>query len=111
VAHFAMETFVPNFVAMLNGQPMTHEFDGHANCYVETGHGKAMLIDFNYETQPLPGHYPVPGVGPFSLLKESRANHWGKLAFRWMYWNLLLRGRQMPVPAEMSMTGKRVVDA
>lgn len=106
VAHFAMDTFVPNFVDYLHGLPMKHEFDGHANCYIETGHDKAMLIDFNYKTQPLPGKYPVPGIGPFSLLEESKVNHRGKLAFRWMYWNLLLPGRHLPVSSEMSMAGK-----
>ena len=24
---------------------MTHPFDGHANCFIESGHDKAMLID------------------------------------------------------------------
>lgn len=106
VAHFAMDTFVPNFVDYLMGLPMKHEFDGHVNCYIETGHDKAMLIDFNYKTQPLMGKYPVPGIGPFSLLEESKVNHLGKLAFRWMYWNLLLPGRPLPVSSEMSMAGK-----
>ncbi len=110
VAHFAMDTFVPNFIEYLAGKPMTHAFDGHANCYIETGNEKAMLIDFNYTTQPLPGKYPLPGVGPFKLLEESGVNHRGKLAFRWMYWNLLLPGRKMPVSAEMSMSGKHQVD-
>lgn len=106
VAHFSVELFAKNFVALVAGRPMTELFDGHANCFVESGNGKAMLIDFNYETQPLPGKYPVPGVGPFSLLKETAANHWGKLAFRWMYWNVLLPGRPIPLPARMSMAGK-----
>ena len=106
VAHFAMEAFVPNFVAYLDGREMTHPFDGHANCYIETGHDKAMLIDFNYDTEPLPGKYPLPGIGPFSLLKETETNHWGKLMFKWMYWHLLLPGKDIPVPAMMSMAGK-----
>jgi len=106
VAHFAMETFVPNFLQYLSGRAMTHEFDGHANCYIETGHDKAMLIDFNYTTEPLPGKYPIPGVGPFSLLKETEMNHWGKLMFKWMYWHLLLGGKDIPVPAAMSLAGK-----
>lgn len=71
---------------------MTNKFDGHANCFIETGHGKGLLIDFNYETEPLPGKYPLPGVGPFSLLKETEMNHWGKVMFRWIYWNILLPG-------------------
>ena len=66
-----------------------------------------MLIDFNYDQEPLPGVYPYPVVGPFNLLKESRRNHWGKLAFRWIYWNFLLPGRPIPVPNRMSMAGKR----
>ena len=61
-----------------HGEPMTHSFDGHANCFVESGDGKALLIDFNYDTEPLPGKYPLPGVGPLDLLKETRANHLGQ---------------------------------
>ena len=85
---------------------MTHSFDGHANCFVESGHGKALLLDFNYDTQPLTGHFPFPKVGPMKLLGESRANHLGKLAFRHVYWNALLPGRPIGLPADMSMTGK-----
>ncbi|MFI1991571.1 NAD(P)/FAD-dependent oxidoreductase [Actinoplanes sp. NPDC020271] len=106
VAHFAAEVFTGNFVEHAAGRPMTGSFDGHANCFVESGHGKGLLIDFNYDTEPLPGRYPVPGLGPFRLLDESVVNHWGKLAFRWMYWHLLLPGRPLPLPARMSMAGK-----
>ena len=109
VAHFSLELFPDNFVNHVEGRPMTGLFDGHANCFIETGHGKGMLIDFNYDTEPLPGKYPVPGVGPFSLLAESRLNHQGKLAFRWMYWNVLLPGRPVPLlPSHMTMAGKHV---
>lgn len=110
VAHFAVEVFVENFLHHIKGEEMPTRFDGHANCFVESGDGKAMLIDFNYDTQPLPGKYPVPVVGPFSLLKETAVNHMGKLAFKWMYWNGLLPGRSLPLPALMSMAGKKVPD-
>ncbi len=106
VAHFAIELFAENFVEHVSGRPMTHAFDGHANCFIESGHGKGLLIDFNYDTEPLPGRYPLPGVGPFTLLGESHLNHLGKLGFRWAYWHLLLRGRPVPVPTLMSMAGK-----
>ena len=106
VAHFSIDLFPENFVNHVHGRPMTASFDGHANCFIESGHGKGMLIDFNYDTEPLPGRYPLPGVGPFSLLKETELNHVGKLAFRWMYWNLLLPGKGLPLPALMSMAGK-----
>jgi sulfide:quinone oxidoreductase len=108
VAHFSVEVFVDNFLEHIEGRPMTGSFDGHANCYVESGHGKAMLIDFNYDTEPLTGTYPVPHLGPFHLLEETRTNHLGKLAFRHMYWNLLLPGRPIPLPAHMSMAGKNL---
>ena len=107
VAHFSIDLFPENFVNHVNGKPMTAAFDGHANCFIESGRGKGMLIDFNYDTEPLPGKYPIPGVGPFSLLKETELNHLGKLAFRWMYWNLLLPGKELPLPALMSMAGKQ----
>ena len=107
VAHFAVDLFVDNFVAHAAGRPMPQSFDGHANCFVESGDGKGLLIDFNYDTQPLPGKFPVPVLGPLSLLKETRANHLGKLAFRWIYWNVLLPGRRLPLPDHMSMAGKQ----
>jgi sulfide:quinone oxidoreductase len=108
VAHFACEVFVENFLKHIDGLPMTVAFDGHANCFVESGDDRALLIDFNYETEPLPGKYPVPVVGPLSLLEETRANHLGKLAFRHVYWNVLLPGRPVPLPSHMSMAGKHV---
>ena len=110
VAHFSMDLFPENFLRHIAGLKMTEPFDGHANCFIETGHGKGLLIDFNYETEPLPGKYPLPGVGPFSLLKETEMNHWGKVMFRWMYWNILLPGKELPLPALMSMAGKEKVD-
>jgi sulfide:quinone oxidoreductase len=107
VAHFSIDLFPENFINHVHGRPMTAHFDGHANCFIESGRGKGMLIDFNYDTEPLPGKYPLPGIGPFSLLKETELNHVGKLAFRWMYWNLLLPGKELPLPALMSMAGKQ----
>ena len=106
VAHFEADIFVENFLAAVAGDPLPNRFDGHANCFVELGRGKALLLDFNYDTEPLTGVFPLPGVGPLKLLKASRLNHWGKLAFEKVYWELLLRGRDLPVPTEMSMIGK-----
>ncbi|WP_448630057.1 type III sulfide quinone reductase, selenoprotein subtype [Cellulomonas soli] len=105
-AHFAVETFVRNFPLLADGRDPVDAFDGHANCFIETGDRKGLLIDFDYDTQPLPGMYPLPWVGPLRLLTETRANHLGKLAFRWLYWNALLPGRPLPLPAHMSMRGK-----
>jgi sulfide:quinone oxidoreductase len=106
VAHFAVDVFGENFVRYAEGQELLPTFDGHANCFIESGFGKGLLIDFNYDQEPLPGRYPLPGIGPFTLLQESEINHWGKLMFRWMYWNILLKGQELPLSPTMSMAGK-----
>lgn len=107
VAHFATEMFIDNFLAAIEGRPLPNAFDGHANCFVESGRGQALLLDFNYDTEPLKGNFPLPAVGPMKLLKPSRANHLGKLAFEQIYWKMLLPGHKLPVSTEMSMAGKR----
>lgn len=106
VAHFAVDCFAENFMRYVDGLDLLPTFDGHANCFIESGFGKGLLIDFNYDVEPLPGRYPLPGVGPFALLQESEMNHWGKMMFRWMYWNILLKGQELPLPARMTMAGK-----
>jgi len=109
VAHFQADVLEKNILDFVNNRPLSHSYDGHSNCFIETGYGKRILIDFNYETEPLPGSYPYPLIGgPLSLLKESRLNHYGKLAFKWIYWNILLPGRKLPVTAHMSMRGKKL---
>ena len=107
VTHFEGETVVDNIRRFLAGQPLLEGFDGHANCFIETGFHKALLIDFNYDTEPLPGHYP--GKVGLSLLRESKLNHLGKLMFQWFYWHSLLPGRDIPgIGADMPMAGKQL---
>lgn len=107
VAHFEAEILTENILRFINNEPLKEEFDGHANCFVETGGGKALLIDFNYTHEPVEGTFPFAGVGPLRLLKESRMNHFGKLAFKWIYWNMLLKGTHIPfVSATMQESGK-----
>lgn len=108
VAHFAAEILTENLLCAIEGRPYTAEFDGHANCYIVTGNAKGILIDFNYDTEPLPGTFPLPGVGPFGLLKVNKMNHYGKMIFRWMYWHVLLKGKEMPISTHMSMAGKKL---
>ena len=107
VAHFEGEVVVDNVRRHLAGEPLVERFDGHANCFIETGYGKALLIDFNYETEPLPGRYPSKLGLP--LLKESRLNHLGKRMFEPFYWHGLLPGRDLPgVSSAMPHAGKTV---
>jgi len=107
VAHFESETLTDNILLYIDGYILKKEFDGHANCFIETGNNKALLIDFNYVTEPVHGTFPFAKIGPLKLLKESVLNHWGKLAFRWIYWNMLLKGIAIPfVSRNMSFKGK-----
>ena len=106
VAHFSGDVLVENFLSEINDEPMRASFDGHSSCFIETGYGKGALIDFNYDYEPLPGKFPFPGLGPFTLLGESKANHWGKVLFKWVYWNKLITGEDMPLASGMSLAGK-----
>src|SRR5664280_159056 len=105
VTHFEGEVLVENIRRFLADEPLDGSYDGHANCFIETGFGKALLIDFNYDVEPLPGHFPA-GVG-LPLLKESRLNHLGKLMFQPLYWHSLLPGHDLPgVGSAMPTRGK-----
>ena len=110
VTHFEGEVLVENIQRYLRGEELDGSYDGHANCFIETGFHKAMLIDFNYEQEPVSGHFPSAVGVP--LLKESRLNHLGKLMFQWFYWHALLPGRDIPgVSADMPTAGKHLEPA
>ncbi len=109
VAHFSAEILTENILHYIKGEPLNAEFDGHANCFIETGNSKALLIDFNYTQEPVTGTFPIPKIGPLSLLRESWLNHLGKLAFKWIYWNMLLKAISIPfVSANMQKAGKDI---
>ncbi|MGA7178431.1 MAG: FAD/NAD(P)-binding oxidoreductase [Thiobacillaceae bacterium] len=110
VAYFEADTVLENLLCEMEGKPAEASFDGHSNCFIESGYNKALLIDFNCDMEPLEGSFPMPHMGPMSLLKESRMNHVGKLAFKWVYWNLLLPGRMSSMPflaAHMNFRAKQ----
>jgi sulfide:quinone oxidoreductase len=110
VTHFEGEVLTENIKRFLEGESLDASYDGHANCFIETGFGKAVLIDFNYDTEPLPGHFPAR-IG-LPLLKESHLNHLGKLMFQWFYWHALLPGRSIPgIASDMPTAGKHKVPA
>ena len=108
VAHFQAELLERNIARFLDGRELEHRFDGHSNCFIETGYRKALLIDFNDDHEPVPGRFPT-ALGPLPLLRESRLNHAGKLLFQWIYWHALLPGRDLPlVGPEMPTRGKHL---
>jgi sulfide:quinone oxidoreductase len=96
VTHFEGETVVENIQCVLEGDGLSGFYDGHANCFVETGFHRALLIDFDYEHEPLPGRFPDARLGPLHLMAESRLNHLAKLAFAPLYWHVLLAGHDIP---------------
>ena len=105
VAHFEGDILARNITRYLAGEPLDAAFDGHTNCFIESGFGKALLIDFNYDTEPVTGRFP--GRLGLPLLRQSRLNHLGKLAFGWLYWHVLLPGRDIPaVGSQMPTAGK-----
>lgn len=109
VAHFQADVIVHNLLREISGKEAEPVADGHANCFIETGYNKAVLVDFNYDIQPVPGKFPMPVIGPMSLLKESYLNHMGKLAFKYVYWNVLLPALPIPmVGSHMSTMGKQM---
>ncbi|MBP9676192.1 MAG: NAD(P)/FAD-dependent oxidoreductase, partial [Anaerolineaceae bacterium] len=111
VVHYSAETLIENILFVLEGKPLSAKFDGHSTCHIVSGFNKSLLIDFSYDVEPLPGVYPFPVVGPFPLLKESWFNYVGKLSFKWIYWNIMLRGIPFPLPPEYSLSGKKQVNA
>lgn len=107
VAHYEAEVITENLLAEINGREPEPKYDGHSTCFIVSEKGKSLLVDFNYDTEPLFGKYPLPVIGPFSLLKETRMNWFGKLGFEWLYWNMLLPGKNMLLPPTLVMAGKK----
>jgi sulfide:quinone oxidoreductase len=105
VAHYMSYTVVENLVREIDGHEALPTFDGHATCFLASGFEKAILLDFNYEVEPLPGKFPFPGMGPFSLLQDTFGNYWGKMMFKWVYWNLMMKGLDLPLEAQMYIAG------
>ncbi len=106
VAHYEAEIASENILREIDGEEPKPAFDGHSTCFIVSGYDKAYLFDFNYKTEPLPGKYPFPGLGPFDLVGESNINYWGKMMFKWVYWNMLLTGQELPLEPQMNMAGK-----
>ncbi|RJR16785.1 MAG: NAD(P)/FAD-dependent oxidoreductase [Nitrospiraceae bacterium] len=107
VAHYEAEVITHNLLSEIKGKEPEPIYDGHSTCFIVSEKGKSYLVDFNYNTEPLFGKYPLPLIGPFSLLKETRMNWKGKLGFEWVYWNILLPGKSTMLPPTMTMAGKR----
>ncbi len=92
VAHYEAELLADNLVRLVHGLDVRPTFDGHASTFVETGDGRAVLLDRDYAHAQFHRR-----MGWFPLLEQSRFAHFGKRAFPWVYWNVVLPGRRLPV--------------
>jgi sulfide:quinone oxidoreductase len=108
VAHYEADVVVFNIMSEIHGVKPEEIYDGHSTCFIVYSKGTSSLIDFNYKIEPLHGMFPAPKFGPFSLLKETKMNWYGKLGFEWLYWNVLLAGRHLGAPPTLVMAGKEV---
>ncbi len=108
VAHYEADVVVFNIMAEIYGAKPEEIYDGHSTCFIVYSKGTSSLIDFNYKIEPLHGKYPMPKLGPFSLLKETKMNWYGKLGFEWLYWNVLLDGKHLGAPPTLVMAGKEI---
>ena len=108
VAHYEADVVVFNIMSEIHGVKPEEIYDGHSTCFIVYSKGTSSLIDFNYKIEPLHGKFPAPKFGPFSLLKETKMNWYGKLGFEGLYWNVLLAGRHLGAPPTLVMAGKEV---
>ncbi|MCS7082550.1 MAG: NAD(P)/FAD-dependent oxidoreductase [Bacteroidetes bacterium] len=79
-AHYQARVVADRIVAQIRGQEPTARYDGHVQCFLELGDGKATLLDFDYEHPPEP---PRP----------TRFYHLAKKLFNRAYWYLIPTGR------------------
>jgi len=75
-AHGEAEVVAGNLVKAITGKGKPAQFDGHGECFIETGDGKAGFGSGNFFADPVP---------EIKLRQPSRTLHIGKVAFE-KYW-------------------------
>jgi len=97
VAHFQSRVVTASLRHAITGGG-DEPFDGHMSCFVESGWGRALLVDGSYDAEPAAGRFPFPWIGPLRLLAENRLSHWTHQALEPVYWRALLPGHSLPIP-------------
>ena len=88
-----------NLLAARDGKPVTAGYDGYGGCPLTVERGKVLLAEFCYDGK-------VVSTLPLDPAKPRRLYWWMKTAlFPWMYWNLILRGRDWKHPAHIPYGG------
>jgi sulfide:quinone oxidoreductase len=81
VAHYEAPIVAEQIAAAIMGAPAPERvYEGKVMCFLETGHGQATTIRFDYEH---PARSPRP----------ARVWHWGKALFNKAYWHTIPQGR------------------
>jgi sulfide:quinone oxidoreductase len=75
-AHRQAEVVAANIAALWSGSELRRKFDGHGECFVETGDGRAGFGAGNFYAEPLP---------VIALRAPNRFWHWGKVLFEWKW--------------------------
>ena len=75
-AHGEAEVVAHNLVHAITGKGKPVQFDGHGECFIESGDGKAGFGSGNFFAEPMP---------EIKLRQPSRTLHIGKVAFE-KYW-------------------------
>ena len=80
-----------NLISVARGKEPAARYNGYVACPIITGYGRMLLCEFDYAGKPAP---TVPLV---DTLRE-RYDMWllKKYGLPWLYWNVALRGRQVP---------------
>jgi sulfide:quinone oxidoreductase len=77
-----------NLLAVLDGKPATHAYDGYGSCPLTVEHGRAIVAEFGYGGKLLPS-FPWDSTKPRWLGWQLKANF-----LPWLYWNAMLKGRE-----------------
>lgn len=80
-AHFEAKALADRIVARVRQQPLDEapRYDGRVLCFLETGHGQASQLVFDFDHPPAP---PMP----------NHFYHYEKMIFNRVYWYIVPRG-------------------
>lgn len=77
-----------NLLAMRASHPLTSRYDGYGSCPLTVEKGKIILAEFGYGGKIVP-------TFPWDSTKPRRSAWWlKKYLLPWVYWNLMLKGRE-----------------
>lgn len=81
-----------NLVAAHEGKELPARYDGYIACPIVTGYGRMLLCEVDYTGKPSPRL-------PWIDTSRERYDLWllKKHGLPWLYWNVLLRGRKLPI--------------